>query len=140
MKPILIAGALALLGAMVAPTVARADYPYFVWDDRQQLTFSGPVALPGVTLPAGTYWFRFPNRNGARTVIQVLSYDRKTVYALLMTTQAWRTAVSHQPEVVFGEARADAPPPIEIWYPAHERMGYEFIYPKKTAPTGLAMK
>ena len=139
MRRILVATALALLVAIIAPAAARADYPFFIWDDRQELTFSGPVGLPGITLPAGTYWFRFPSRNSSRSVIQVLSHDRKIVYAMLMTTQASRTAVSHKPEIVFGESRASVPPRIQIWYPAHELVGYEFQYPK-TGPIALAMK
>ena len=140
MKRILVATALALVGAIIAPAAARADYPFFIWDDRQALTFSGPVGLPGITLPAGTYWFRFPNRQTSHRAIQVLSHDRKIVYAMLPTTQAWRTAVSHKPEIVFSESRADVPPRIQIWYPAHELVGYEFQYPKEAAPSALAMK
>ena len=139
MKRILVAATLALLGAFITPTLVRADYPFYIWDDRHQLTFSAPVGLPGVTLPAGSYWFRFPNRGGARNVIQVLSADRKTVHAMLFTAQAWRTSVSHEEQVVFAESRSDAPLKIQTWYPAHERVGYEFLYPKvnssNTAPT-----
>lgn len=58
---------------LVPPAQARL---WGTWDDRSYLTFSGPVSLPGVTLPADTYLFRFPSRRTTRSVIQVLSRDR----------------------------------------------------------------
>lgn len=130
MRKLIVASSLALLAAVFFAPAASANYPFFTWDARTALTFSGPVGLPGVTLPAGTYWFRFPERNRARNVVQVLSHDRKTVYAMLMTIPAQRRSwESHEDEVVFGESRMDAPPRIQIWYPAHHRVGYEFLYP-----------
>ena len=44
-------------------------------DNRTFFTFSGPVTLPGVTLPAGKYLFRNPDTLGGRRVVQVLSED-----------------------------------------------------------------
>ena len=134
----MIAGALALLAVLFSRD-ASAQYPFYIWDLRTELTFSAPVGLPGITLPAGTYVFRFPSRSNARQVIQVVSRDRKTVYALLMTASAWRPIVTHTDQVVFGESPADAPPRIAIWYPAHEQAGYEFLYSKETkSPFGRA--
>src|SRR5713226_10573891 len=50
-------------------------------DKLTYLTFSGPVEIPGVGLPAGTYIFKIANPNSGLDVVQVLSRDRKTVYA-----------------------------------------------------------
>jgi hypothetical protein len=44
-------------------------------DKRTTFTFSGPVALPGITLPAGQYLFRLADPSGDRKVVQVLSAD-----------------------------------------------------------------
>ena len=41
-------------------------------------TFSGPVRMPGVALPAGTYIFEVVNPDGGSDVVRVLSRDRKT--------------------------------------------------------------
>jgi hypothetical protein len=49
------------------------------------LTFSGPVALPGVTLPAGTYTFERANPDGDVHVVRVSSRDQRTVYLLAFT-------------------------------------------------------
>ena len=54
-------------------------------DYRTYFTFSAPVTLPGVTLPAGRYLFRLADPNGSRKVISVLSADGKTPLAMLHT-------------------------------------------------------
>ena len=48
------------------------------------LNFSGPVGIPGVTLPAGAFLFRFPVGTGTK-VIQVLKADRSNTYAMFGT-------------------------------------------------------
>ena len=43
----------------------------------QYLTFTRPVALPGVTLKSGTYIFELADPDAAPDVVRVLSRDRK---------------------------------------------------------------
>ena len=99
------------------------------WDDKSYLTFSGPVSLPGVTLPAGRYLFRFPSRSTSRSVIQVLSGDRTTVYGMFQTVPTWRAVMAHDPEVTFKETPANVPPSIAALFQPHRRTGYELMYP-----------
>ena len=47
--------AIAVLGVLVAASA------HALTNDTNYVTFSGPIALPGVTLPAGTYVFRTPS-------------------------------------------------------------------------------
>ena len=105
------------------------------WDDRSYLTFNSPVSLPGVTLPAGTYLFRFPSRYTSRRVVQVLSRDGKIAYAMMSTMPIWRQRSPHDPEVTFKETRADAAPAIDALFQPHARVGYEFRYPKGQTTT-----
>jgi hypothetical protein len=44
-------------------------------DQRTLFTFSGPVALPGLTLPAGQYLFRLADPHSSSKVVQVLNAD-----------------------------------------------------------------
>lgn len=100
-------------------------------DKRVNFTFSAPVTLPGVTLPAGTYLFRLlpPNRN----VVQVLSPDGTKIYGTFFTIAAYRTVRPENPEVRFMETSAAMPHAIRTWwYPANSD-GFEFIYPKEQA-------
>lgn len=133
-KLFLILGSVALVG-FVFVSSANAQL-VSTWDDKSYLTFSGAVSLPGVTLPAGTYLFRFPSRQTARSVIQVLSGDRKIVYAMMQTIPTTRFGTSHEPEVTFMEARTGEPPAIRALFQPHRRTGYEFMYPSEPAGTG----
>jgi hypothetical protein len=98
------------------------------------LTFSDSVAVPGVSLAAGTYLFRFPS-TGAK-VIQVLKADRSHEYAMFLTIPVEnvdRTLSTDAHEVTWREHRADAPPAIKAWFPPGRTTGYEFLYPRDTA-------
>lgn len=45
------------------------------------LTFSGPVALPGVILTAGTYAFELADSGGAANIVMVRNEKRSHVYS-----------------------------------------------------------
>ena len=62
----------AILTVMAAPA-AHADE----WNKKTILTFSGPVAIPGATLPAGSYVFKLADLQGNRHVVQV--FDKQQV-------------------------------------------------------------
>jgi hypothetical protein len=95
-------------------------------DNRTYFTFSGPVTLPGVTLPAGTYLFRNPDTS--RRVVQVLSDDGMTAYAQLLTIPAERLDAPKEPEIQFMETAEGNPPAIKAWWYPGNRIGWEFIY------------
>lgn len=100
------------------------------------LSFSGPVGVPGVTLTAGTYLFRFPTGSTASGIIQVLKADRSNAYALFMTipVQNVKRSLSSDAQVVmWRERQAGAPPAIKEWYLPGQTTGYEFVYPKSPA-------
>jgi hypothetical protein len=67
-------------------------------DYRTFFTFSAPVTLPGVTLPAGTYLFRLADPTTGRTVINVLSADGKRSLAMLHTIPNPESADHRAPE------------------------------------------
>lgn len=96
------------------------------------LTFSGPVQLPGVVLPRGTYTFTRMTPN----VILVRSKDHSTVYGMFMTIPRLRWGWTAKDEIVFREAPVGAVPAIEVWFPRHgawnrfRSYGHEFVYSK----------
>ena len=59
-------------------------------DKRTVFTFSGPIALPGVTLPAGQYLFRLADPQSSAKVVQVLNADGTKSYGLFFTISAER--------------------------------------------------
>lgn len=105
-------------------------------DYRTFFTFSAPVTLPGVTLPAGTYLFRLADPNSSRKVINVLSADGKQSLAMLHTIPNQLLRAPRDPEIRFMEAEANMPLPIKTWWYPGKAIGYEFIYPR---PQALAL-
>jgi len=101
-------------------------------DKRTVFAFSGPVALPGVTLPAGQYLFRLADPT-ERKIVQVLSADGKTPYGMFFSLPAERFEPAATPEVQFMETAAGMPAAIKVWWYPGERTGYEFLYPKDQA-------
>jgi LPXTG-motif cell wall-anchored protein len=102
-------------------------------DERVFFTFSAPVELPGVGLPAGQYLFRLPDATNAHDVVQVLSADGKTPYGMFLTIPDERVDPATTPEVRFMEASAGTPLPIRAYWMANRRTGFEFVYPKEQA-------
>jgi hypothetical protein len=102
-------------------------------DYRTYFTFSTPVTLPGVTLPAGRYLFRLADPDSSRKVISVLSEDGKTPLAMLHTIPNQLPKAPNDPEVRFLETSGDMPPPIKSWWYPGKSIGYEFIYPRAQA-------
>ena len=100
-------------------------------DKRTYFTFSQPVALPGVTLPAGTYMFRLADDTTARKVIQVANREGTQNFAMLHTMPVYRPDAPRDPEVRFMETASGAPIAVRAWWQGGERTGYEFIYSKE---------
>jgi len=127
LKRIVALSAFAVLALSVGTAQAQpADYRTF-------FTFSGPVTLPGVTLPAGTYLFRLADPTTGRKVINVLSADGKRSLAMLHTIPNQLLTAPRNPEVRFMETTANTPPPIKTWWYPGKAIGYEFIYPRSQA-------
>jgi hypothetical protein len=89
-----------------------------------QLTFSAPVALPGVSLAPGTYTFRRPAAN----VLQVVN-SAGTPYAMMSTISVSRTSGRDRYEIVLGAPLADGSPRrLEAWFPAGDSNGQQLMY------------
>ena len=118
----------AAMTIMLAPA-AHADQ----WNKKTILTFSGPVQLPGATLPAGSYVFKLADIPGNRHVVQVFDKDEKKIYTTLLAIPNDRLESTDKPVVLFSERAAGSPQAIKVWYYPGERIGDEFVYPKSQA-------
>jgi hypothetical protein len=122
-KSLLVIAGVAVVGVLVA-TSARA------WtNDTNYLTFNGPVALPGVTLPAGTYTFRSPSGID-KNIVQVMNRAETKSYYMGITRPVSRPRPGTALLVTMGEAAARQVPPIQAWFPLGQREGHAFIYEK----------
>ena len=102
-------------------------------DYRTYFTFSAPVTLPGLTLPAGKYIFRLADPDGSRKVINVLSGDGRRSLAMLLSIPNQAAKPPQDAEIRFMETDAQVPPPIKTWWYAGKAIGFEFIYPRDQA-------
>jgi hypothetical protein len=121
--------AVCFAAAMAGP--ARAE----TIDKLTYLTFSKPVQVPGATLDAGTYRFRLTNPETSRNVLQVLSRDGYTVYAMFHTIPDRRSTMTSESTVTFRETPAGIPPAVKSLFYGGELRGYEFVYPKGSLMT-----
>src|SRR5213592_3638417 len=108
----------AALVALLAPGV-RADE----WNKKTFLTFSGPVQVPGATLPAGTYTFKLADLNGNRHVVQIFDKDEKKIYTTILAIPDQRLEPSDKPVVLFSERAAGTPQAIKAWFYPGETIG-----------------
>ena len=119
-----IASAAAVL-SLIVTTPGRAAS--MVPSHTTHLTFSGPVGLPGVILPGGTYTFEVialhPN------IVRVLSRDGSQIYFTGFTWQVTRPAMLRADRLVtFGETPRGVAPRVNAWYPMGKSTGHQFIY------------
>ena len=124
------------LTAVVAATLLTASTAAAqgVLANREtNVTFSGPVSLPGTTLPAGTYVFRLADSPVNRHIVQIFDKDQAKLITTLLAVAAERNQPEGDPVVSFKETPSDRPPAVRYWYYAGEKSGSEFIYPRAQA-------
>jgi hypothetical protein len=117
-----------VLTVALAPS-ARADE----WNKKTILTFSGPVQIPGATLPAGSYVFKLADIPGNRHVVQVFDKDEKKLYTTMLAIPNERLEPTDNPVVLFSERASGSPQAIKVWFYPGNRVGNEFVYPKTQA-------
>jgi hypothetical protein len=116
---------------LLTATVAAAQGT--LADRKTIVTFSGPVSLPGTTLPAGTYVFKLADSAANRNIVQVFDKDEAKIITTLLAVSAERADPQGDPVVSFKETPSDRPPAVKYWYYAGEKAGSEFVYPRAQA-------
>jgi len=110
--------AIAVVSTNAQTTINRTAY----------LTFSAPVALPGVSLGTGTYAFELADPLGDLSFVRVSSRDKSKVYYMGFTELVSRPPRGRSAMVSFGEAASGMPVPISVWYPPDGSSGRRFLY------------
>src|SRR3989442_3036449 len=101
--------------AIVAPG-ARADEH----DKLTYFTFSGPVQIPGHTLPAGTYMFKLADSPSNRHIVQVFNKDGSQLYATILAIPDQRLDPADKPVGMFQGTPAGSSKAVCAWlYPRH---------------------
>jgi hypothetical protein len=117
-----------LLFALFLPA-ARADQ----WNQATKVTFSGPVEVPGVVLPAGTYWFSLMRNDPDRNIVQVWNSKRTEVMATLLTVPDERLKPTGKTVIRFAERPSYSPEALHAWFYPGDNFGHEFVYPETEA-------
>src|SRR3954463_3233479 len=105
-------GCAVALTALLAPG-ARADE----YNKMTLFTFSGPVMLPGLTLPAGTYMFKLPDTQmNRRGLVQVFNQKGTKLLRTLMVVPNQMMDIPSDPIVRFSERPAGAPQAVKTWF------------------------
>lgn len=112
-------------------TRARADE----WNKKTVVTFSTPVELPGIVLPAGTYVFKLADLAGERHVVQVFNKDESKIYATILAIPNVRLTPTGDTVLRFTERSKDLPDALKAWFYPGDNFGQEFVYPKTRAVT-----
>lgn len=122
-----------ILGLGLSATLFASAVQAQPADKRTYFTFSGPIALPGVTLPAGRYLFRIVDTTTSRKVIQVLDENQTKPFTMANTIPDQRRDPAKDATVVFYESPRGTPAAVKSWWYPGESIGYQFIYPRSQA-------
>ena len=116
------------IAGVVAASSSQAANNLMPLTMTNNLTFSTPVSLPGVTLAAGTYMFEAGPGGTNPNIVRVLSPNRQRLFYLGFTVPVVRPRGAEPDILMFGEAANGAPAPILTWYPLGSNSGHEFMY------------
>ena len=118
---------ISLTAAAVVLVCAATTRAYMGHENK--LTFSQPVSLPGITLPAGSYSFDIADSSSNLDIVVVKNAARtKTYFQGFTQTVSRPKGLPANAVVTFGERAANAPMPIDTWYPVGQTIGHQFLY------------
>src|SRR5665213_598580 len=115
--------------ALITGLPVRADEA----NQKTTLTFSQPVELPGIVLPAGKYVFKLVETTTYRHVVQVSNAEETKVFATLLAIPDYRLKPTADTVVHFAERPAGRPEAIRGWFYPGRHFGHEFVYGKVRA-------
>ncbi|MDE3168851.1 MAG: DUF2911 domain-containing protein [Acidobacteriota bacterium] len=122
---LLLLGGIALLGVMAAQASTM--------DKATKVTFSQPVEVPGMVLPAGTYTFTTHPSVGSRNIVQIFNEDKTKLVTTILAIHNYRLEPTGETVIEFAERPADRPQAVKAWFYPGFNHGVEFVYPKEKA-------
>lgn len=114
---------------LLAVSPAAADQ----WDKKTTVTFSAPVELPGIVLPAGTYVFKLADSASNRHIVRVFNADETQICATILAIPNYRLAPAGKTVLNFEERTTGRPEAIRAWFYPADNFGQEFVYAKRRA-------
>jgi Protein of unknown function (DUF2911) len=102
-------------------------------NESTKITFSAPIQIPGMVLPAGTYLFQQAEADSDLNVIQIFNADRSVLYATLQTASTERMEPTGGTTITLAEQGSGNPDVLVKWFYPGNTIGHEFVYPKRQA-------
>jgi hypothetical protein len=96
---------------------------------KTKLTFSQPVRVPGVTLPAGTYYFQAPQATN-RTLVKITDENGKLMTQFMGIPEHTR---KRDHDVITIGSNECKPTALKSWFYPGNRTGVRFVYPQDQA-------
>jgi hypothetical protein len=126
------------MGKRIALIVSCALFTVFSatggqWDKLTTVTFSRPVELPGMVLPAGKYVFLLADTPTSRHVVQVFNPEQNHLYGTFLALPNLRLKPTGETVMNFQERPVNAPEALRAWFYPGDSFGQEFVYPKVKA-------
>jgi len=114
---------------VIFPVSANGDE----WNKRTVVTFSAPVELPGIVLPAGTYVFKLADSMSDRHIVQVFNAEENHIYATILAIPDYRLTPKEKTVMSLEERPINTPEALRAWFYPGDNFGQEFVYPKARA-------
>jgi hypothetical protein len=103
------------------------------WNKKTVVTFSQPVELPGIVLPAGTYVFKLLDSESNRHIVQVFDKNETHLYTTILAIPNYRLEPTGATVMRFAERPSGTPEAMRAWFYPGDNFGQEFVYPKSRA-------
>jgi hypothetical protein len=93
------------------------------------VTFSAPVQIPGLMLPAGTYTFQRADPGSSQSLVEIFNADH-SVDKMLQTIATERKEPGDT-AITLAEPGSEQTPVLVKWFYPGRTTGHEFVYPKQ---------
>ncbi len=120
---------LVAMAALFVSSNAKAD----TWNKATKITFSQPVEVSNMVLPAGTYWFQLMDSPSNRNIVQIWNEDRTRLINTILAIPNYRLQPSGDTVVKFAERPSGTPEAVKAWFYPGDNFGQEFVYPETRA-------
>ena len=125
---LVVLGGLLLIAIAFVPR-SQADE----WNEKTIFTFSAPVEVPGMVLPAGTYVFKLADSQSDRDIVQIFNQDQTKQLTTILAIPDYRMNPTGKTVVTFDERPKNSPEALDAWFYPGLNYGMEFVYPKERA-------
>jgi hypothetical protein len=98
------------------------------WDPRTTVTFSAPVEVPGMVLPAGTYVFQLEDNPGFLNVLRIYNQDATRLVTTVMTVNGYRERPSGKALFTLEERSGGTPQALHTFFEPGKNYGHVFVY------------